>query len=1170
MSRAMSTSPGKSPLEAFLKQYWEDEDAGTPRELDAYLALFPGDASRIAREFLRLRGHEELPPERAPEARDERRLGHYSLVEEIGRGGQGIVYRAIDTRLGRDVALKVLRNVGLLSGDLLARFRREAAVASKLDHPNICTVYEAGTESDVPYIAMQLIDGQPLDRVISTRREGNSATLECIDLDDDTTLEDDPSEQETPNRGLDRTEIDRLVRLFEKIARALHVAHEEGVVHRDIKPGNIILRADGEPVIMDFGLAADLDSELATLTRTGDLFGTPAYMSPEQLTRGALRIDRRSDVWSLGATLYESMTFERPFGGSTRDSLYHAIRTKDPIDPRRLNPTISRDLGVIIGCALQKDRDARYQATLDLAEELRRVHEGKPILARPLSPVGRIARWGRRNRAAACVLVLLVIGTAAASFGTIAFQSLADDERLAREEVEDSRNATNEALCNSLVNLARAHLSSRERARTDDVLGSLRRAESLRREATRYCQELGRAPSGSLPSQSEIRTLAVRALSTTRLTHVREFEFDQDQHHPIVISPNGRFGAVVRRNGPREIRILDFASGSEYDATLELDAQIIALSPQGTRAAAVTEDRSLVLVNTRTGAADRNLGRTSLTKRRTRDRRSVFSRSGDRLACLEGESVRVWDLKSELSAPVSSAVTSARELLEFSTDERRISIRTPAGIALVPSDVESISRGTELPVRDTLATRLTADGRVVALIAEKDGAEESLTVRDLSNKRTVASIAQPAAATKGWALCPEVRHLAGPFNQGSTSQGMLTGDICIADLARPDSPTIIIQAHDTHARALCWSGVDSLVTLGADARIRVWRVTGQSSAFESLELRTSGTAGELIPANVLSMEANEHRLAIVAANRIVIFDAITGDTVSSIELDRQPRSARLSGETNLVVNTPPTRAVVIDLQTGRKLAEVSTAGDGPRVVGIGSSRGKLFAALETAGLLKTVRLGPGTLDVAEDDLPTPVMELPLDGYTTQISDRWVMRLSEPEEGTLEIWDLDTGEQVPHAIRVGSDFVRYVSLSLVLSGELMLGLRFGEGTVLEFSEVGGRMRPRVRGSIEAALMGMQVRVLHRRTGRLLLSKPINIVKNRFAISETLFARSATDGVSLFDLQDGAKLFEWRHPLLVSHHLSPSGGRLTTVGVDGSVTRLDLEKLREHLTPLGLGW
>ncbi|MBN2193540.1 MAG: tetratricopeptide repeat protein, partial [Polyangiaceae bacterium] len=355
-------------------------------------------------------------------------IGPYQPLKELGRGGQALVYLAEDLRLHRPVALKILRGFGPLSEDVMRRFRREAEVASKLDHPGICAVYDAGVERGIPFIAMRYVEGESLAAKIAAARtngarpgrsdashaaaasgarsfvaisNGESAETETAAPTEATTL---PTGQNT------RAELLRVVKLIEKAARALHAAHEAGIVHRDVKPGNILVTPSAEPVLLDFGLAGEVAGELSAFTRTGELFGTPAYMSPEQLLAKRIRLDRRTDVYSLGATLYECVTLRRPFEAPTREALYHAIEFKDPPNPRKLNRLVPPDLKVVLDKALEKDRDRRYPTAEAFADDLQRVRTGEPIAARPVSPAGRALRWARRRPVHAALLLTLLIG----------------------------------------------------------------------------------------------------------------------------------------------------------------------------------------------------------------------------------------------------------------------------------------------------------------------------------------------------------------------------------------------------------------------------------------------------------------------------------------------------------------------------------------------------------------------------------------------------------------------------------------------------------------------------------------------------------------------------------------------------------------------------------------
>ncbi len=400
-------------LAQFLERYWNDRDAGNVRPLSHYLGLFPQHEDLVGREYFAAEAGAGEPTPDADVPADGSDLGPYRIIEELGRGGQGTVYKAEDTRLHRIVALKVLTSLGPGSEDTVLRFRREAEVASKLNHPGICGVHDAGVIDGVPYMAMQYVEGESLAGRISSSGATDADLSSVILFDDDdgdTAVENDAPETPSSSSSATKREIIEIIALFEKTARALHAAHEAGVVHRDIKPGNIMVTKEGDPVLLDFGLARSDDMDLQTLTRTGDLFGTPAYMSPEQLMGHRLRLDRRTDVYSLGAALFECLTLKRPFEAPTREALYQRIMTQNAPDPRRLNPHVPPELKVVLETVLEKDRDRRYQTAKELADELRRVRSYEPIHAKPVGRMLRVRRWAQRNPAAAVAVCAVCVG----------------------------------------------------------------------------------------------------------------------------------------------------------------------------------------------------------------------------------------------------------------------------------------------------------------------------------------------------------------------------------------------------------------------------------------------------------------------------------------------------------------------------------------------------------------------------------------------------------------------------------------------------------------------------------------------------------------------------------------------------------------------------------------
>jgi serine/threonine protein kinase/formylglycine-generating enzyme required for sulfatase activity len=340
-------------------------------------------------------------------------FGRYRLVRELGRGGQGVVYLAEDPALGRRVALKVLTAKPAPSPGALERFRREAAVTARLEHPGLCPVYDVGAVDGTPYLAMRYVEGVTLAQILAAARlPSGGSPVTAPETFGSTDAERRlgrarPSRRDEPSsHARSRAEVFRRVAYVEKAARALHAAHEHGIVHRDVKPGNIMVAASGEVTTLDFGLAQDLEGDEATLTATGDLVGTPPYLSPEQLASQAVRLDRRTDVWSLGVVLHECATLERPFSGPTREALYRAILAEDPPDPRASNPETPDDLATVIATALEKNRDRRYATALDFAEDLRRVLAFEPILAKRAGPWVRLSRFAQRQPTLATTMAL--------------------------------------------------------------------------------------------------------------------------------------------------------------------------------------------------------------------------------------------------------------------------------------------------------------------------------------------------------------------------------------------------------------------------------------------------------------------------------------------------------------------------------------------------------------------------------------------------------------------------------------------------------------------------------------------------------------------------------------------------------------------------------------------
>jgi TolB-like protein/Tfp pilus assembly protein PilF len=311
--------------------------------------------------------------ERVPPSQVLMDFGDYELLEQIGRGGQGVVFRARQKSLNRVVALKVINLGHWASKAHLKRFRREAEAAARLEHPCIVPIYEVGERDGSCYFSMKFVEGGQLDEVV--RRIPMS--------------------------------IRQAVELIAKVARTVHYAHEHGILHRDIKPGNILLDLNGEPHLTDFGLARLLETE-SSVTQTLDVLGTPSYMAPEQAMGNNAAVSSVTDVYGIGAVLYQLLTGHPPFAGGTTYETIKLLLDTEPKQPRLLNPKIDRDLSTICLKCLEKDPKRRYSSALALGEDLERWLKHEPIAARRVGPLVRGRKWVRRNPSIAVMAAMLL------------------------------------------------------------------------------------------------------------------------------------------------------------------------------------------------------------------------------------------------------------------------------------------------------------------------------------------------------------------------------------------------------------------------------------------------------------------------------------------------------------------------------------------------------------------------------------------------------------------------------------------------------------------------------------------------------------------------------------------------------------------------------------------
>jgi serine/threonine protein kinase len=453
-------------LSEVLADWLEAAERGAPPEEAEYLRRYPELAGELAECFAAWNrfprpGGPALRPVATlePLLSESGLLGDFHIVREVGRGGMGIVYEAEQISLHRRVALKVLPFAGTLDPRQLQRFHNEAQAAAGLHHSNIVPVYSVGCECGVHFYAMQFIDGRTLAALIGELRKGAAApaalssvvaagAVQATSPATPSAVNPQPSisygAAHAPTRSLNSSTVQRagywrqVARLGEQAAEALQHAHDLGVIHRDVKPGNLLLDGRGNLWVADFGLAHVQSG--ASLTATGDLVGTLRYMSPEQALAQRVLIDHRTDVYSLGATLYELLTLRPPFDGSDSHELLRQIAFEEPAAPRRIDRAIPMELETIVLKALEKRPEDRYATAQELADDLRRYLTNEPIRARRSSLLQRARKVARRHpgvtvTTAVALLAGLLLGIA----------GLAINNYMVRQEQLHTKDALNRA-----------------------------------------------------------------------------------------------------------------------------------------------------------------------------------------------------------------------------------------------------------------------------------------------------------------------------------------------------------------------------------------------------------------------------------------------------------------------------------------------------------------------------------------------------------------------------------------------------------------------------------------------------------------------------------------------------------------------------------------------------
>jgi WD40 repeat protein/serine/threonine protein kinase len=731
----VSHSSGRDPVEKLAEEFAERYRRGERPSLEEYATLHPELANQIRELFPALVEMEQLAsvqgPRTGPYNSDvsalaaPEQLGEYRILREIGRGGMGVVYEAVQESLGRHVALKVLPLHGLLNKGQLERFSREAKAAARLHHTNIVPVFGVGEDSGIHYYAMQFIQGQSLDKVLEDVRRlrgglqtsaaaadgpapalsecvargllsghfpavgpdvaeaptilpGHAAIRPEIPLSEATAVAgpvDTASGFGSQLSGLTETQYFRgVAQAGLQVAEALAYAHKQGILHRDIKPSNLLLDTRGTVWITDFGLAKGDDSD--DLTHTGDLVGTLRFMAPERLER---QCDVRSEVYSVGITLYEMLTLRPAFAKADRMALLDEVRSGHPPRPRRCDPRIPADLETIVLKAMARDPAERYATVEALAEDLRRFLADRPIRARRTPWHEQLWRWCRRNpavasltAAVAALLVCIAVGSFVTAVRSVkAKEALHAEQEATLEERGRAERAEREALESGLnsyvaaLSRARAARFSRRMGQRYDALQALaeaatiarrlnlpqERIQELRNEAIacmalpdlRVVKEVSNGwPAGSVNLVFDAALERYARVDRQRNVSIRRLSDDREVwrisvgggDRTLLFSPDGRYLAV-RGYGPHQVWDL---AGPEPIKLLELPAGGLTFSPDSRQFVIADADGAIGVYELPSGRRLRRLDPGP------RPRELAFHPTDQRIAVAYDTGVQVRDL----------------------------------------------------------------------------------------------------------------------------------------------------------------------------------------------------------------------------------------------------------------------------------------------------------------------------------------------------------------------------------------------------------------------------------------------------------------------------------------------------------------------------------------------
>jgi WD40 repeat protein len=829
-------------------------ERGEDPQPSEYRGRFPQHADALEAQFA-LQGHLDGPPD-APTLAPQPPAGPlrpqvpgYEVLGELGRGGMGVVYRARQVVLNRLVALKMILAGSHAGAEAVDRFRAEAEAVARLQHPNIVQIFEVGEQAGLPYFALEFVDGGSLAEKL-----------------DGTPLPPRPA-----------------ARLVETLARAMHAAHAAGIAHRDLKPANVLLTADGTPKITDFGLAKKLDGG-AGQTASGAIVGTPSYMAPEQAAGQGKTVGPAADVYALGAILYELLTGRPPFKAATPLDTVLQVVSDEPVPPRRLQPKVPRDLETICLKCLEKEPRRRYPTALDLADDLRRFQDGKPITSRPVRTWERLGKWAKRRPAAAALLgvtgvaVLALVGAVVGLLYNTRLEAALEDAQRARQAEAEQRNKAE--MFQYFHHIARANAGWRD--------ADLVRVKPLLEEC----------PKGQRRWEWDY---------LQRLCHAELLTFGHDIFR-MAFSPDGT--RIATAGLDHTVRVWDATTGRQLFILRGHSDKVrfVAFSPDGTRLASASFDRTVKVW-------DATAGQEALLtlKGHTAGVNGVaFSPDGTRVASGAADNtVKVWDWKASREilslkghngwvdgvafSPDSKRLASASrdhtvKVWDLATGRERFALKGHTGwvlgVAYSPDGTRIASASADQTVRlwDAATGRqlLTLPGHtsdVWSVAFSSDGSRLASSSVDQTVRVWDAATGQLRLTLKGHS--GEVTHVAFSPDGTRLASAGAEGKVRVWD------PTWAQEASILRGHAgKVWSAAFSpdgerLASAGEDGLVKVWDATTRREVFAS-----KGHAGEVWQ---VAFRPDGKRLASAGQDGTVrLWDARTGRPAGTFQGHTSP------------------------------------------------------------------------------------------------------------------------------------------------------------------------------------------------------------------------------------------------------------------------------------------